>query len=200
MYPEKPKLPKRTPAQRLFYRQYLPYIKEKVLENAPVSYLTADQITDKWGEIIPWDETFANKIIFLSKVFFKLSISPDSQNVYNPEFIEDVINQIIDHLMIYFARAPHYKNAENAAREYLLKKLNTENAFLACARIRQQNILRARERRAAAHAEAAKQTQAEQEKVSVGARPKRQRIQYKQYTDEFNKVRRAMRIDIENQK
>lgn len=198
MYPEKPKLPKRTPAQRLFYRQYLPYIKEKVLENAPVSYLTADQITDKWGEIIPWDETFANKIIFLSKVFFKLTISPDSQNVYNPEFIEDVINQIIDHLMVYFVRAPHYKNAENAAREYLFKKLNTENSFLACARIRMQNVLRARERRAAARAAAA--AQVEQDKASVGVRQKRQRIQFKQYTDKFNEVRCAMRIDIENQK
>ncbi len=198
MYPEKPKLPKRTPAQRLFHRQYLPYIKEKVLENAPVSYLTADQITDKWGEIIPWDETFANKIIFLSKMFFKLSISPDSQNAYNPEFIEDVINQIIDHLMIYFARAPHYKNAENAAREYLFKKLNTENSFLACARIRMQNVLRARERRAAARAAAA--AQVEQDKASVGVRQKRQRIQFKQYTDKFNEVRCAMRIDIENQK
>ncbi len=198
MYPEKPKLPKRTPAQRLFHRQYLPFIKEKVLENAPVSYLTADQVTDKWGEIIPWDATFANKIVFLSKVFFKLSISPDSQNAYNPEFIEDVINQIIDHLMIYFVRAPHYKNAEDTAREYLFKKLNTENSFLACARIRQQNILRARERRAAARAAAA--AQVEQDKASVGVRQKRQRIQFKQYTDKFNEVRCAMRIDIENQK
>lgn len=200
MYPEKPKLPKRTPAQRLFYRQYLPYIQQKVLENAPVSYLTADQVTEKWGETIPWDTTFANEIVFLSKIFFKQTISPDSQNAYNPEFLEDVINQIIEHLMVYFARAPQYKNTENAAREYLFKKLNTENAFLACARIRQQNILQARERRAATRAEAAKQTQAEQEKAPIVTHPKRQRIQFKEYTDKFNNVRHAMRIDIDNQK
>ncbi len=200
MYNDKPKLQKRTPAQRLFHRQYLPYIKEKVLENAPVSYLTADQVTDKWCETIPWDTTFANKMVFLSKVFFKLTISPDSQNAYNPEFIEDVINQIIDHLMVYFTRAPQYKNAENTAREYLFKKLNTENTFLACARIRQQKILRARERRATAHAEAAAQAQAKQERTSVDGRQKRQRIHYNQYTNKFNEIRRAMRIDIENQK
>lgn len=198
MYPEKPKLPKRTPAQRLFHRQYLPFIRERVLESAPVSYLTPDQVTDKWGEFIPWNITFANEMVFQSKLFFKQVISPDSQNAYNPEFIEDVINQIIEHLMVYFVRAPHYKNAENAAREYLFKKLNTENAFLHRARVRYQNILNARERRAAARAAATASVAVKT--AGVTQKPKRQRIQIKQYVDEFNETRRAMRIDIENQK
>ena len=198
MFPEKPKLPKRTPAQRLFHRQYLPYIQQLVLENAPVSYLTADQVTEKWGEVIPWDTKFANEIVFRSKIFFKQKISPDSQNAYNPEFLEDVINQIIEHLMVYFMRAPHYKNAEKTAREYLFKKLNTENAFLAYARVRYANILSARERRAVARAAA--EAQVAQEPTQTMPKPKRQRIQFKEYTDKFNTVRRAMRIDIENQK
>ena len=198
MFPEKPKLPKRTPAQRLFYRQYLPYIQQWVLENAPVSYLTADQVTEKWGETIPWNTKFANEIVFQSKLFFKQKISPDSQNAYNPEFLEDVINQIIEHLMVYFMRAPHYKNAEKAAREYLFKKLNTENAFLAHARVRYANLLLVRERRAAARAEA--EAQVAQESAPVTPKQKRPRIQFKEYTDKFNTIRRAMRVDITNQK
>ena len=200
MYDDTQKLQKRTPAQRLFYRQYLPYIQAKVLELAPVSCLTADQITENWGEIIPWNTKFANELVFQSKVFFPLNISPDSQNSYNPEFLEEVINQIIDHLMVYFARAPHFKNAEEAARQYLFNRLNTKNAFLCRARVRHQNALRVRERRAAAKAEAQAQAQAKQETADTTVRSKRPRIQIQKYQDKFNEIHSAMRIDIEKQK
>lgn len=191
MFPEKPALPKRTPAQRMFYRQYLPYILPKVLEHAPVSYLTADMVTENWGQIIPWDTKFANEIVFQSKVFFKQIISPDSSRAYDPAFLEGVIDQIINHLMTYFTRAPHYKNAEKAAREYLFKKMNTENAFLARARVRYDGLLRARERRAVA----AKTTS-----VVDAPRQKRPRIQIEYKLDEFNNLKRMTRVDIEKQK
>ena len=198
MCPQKPKQKKWNAAQRMFHHYYLPYIQQWILENAQISYLTADQITEKWGKIIPWDTKFANEIVFRSKIFFKQTISPDSQNMSNPEFLEDVTNQIIEHLMVYFMCAPQYKNAENAAREYLFKKLNTESAFLAHARVRHENIMRARERRIAARAAA--KAQVAPDPTPVAPRPKRQRIPIIEITDGLNVVRHVMRINIENQK
>lgn len=185
------KLPKRTPAQRMFYRQYLPFIQEKVLALAPVSYLTSNQIKENWGDIIPWNTEFANNIVFQSKIFFREKISPSSPRAVNPEFLGQVIDIIIEHLMIYFMHAPHYKNSEKAAREFLEKKLKTENAFLRRAHVREQRIIDARERRAIAATMTSENEQPKQ-------KTKRSRIQIKEYTDKFNEVKRAMRIDIEH--
>lgn len=190
------KLPKRTPAQRMFYRQYLPFIKEQVLNLAPVSYLTADQIDDNWGNLIPWNTDFANNIAFQSKVFFRKVINPSSPRAVNPEFLEQVIDQIIEHLMVYYMRAPHFQNAESEARRVLTKKLKDDNAFLVRAHTRKKEIEAARMRRAA-KAAAEAEAQVTQEATAVAPRTKRPRIPVQQYLDKYNETRRAMRVDIE---
>ncbi len=180
-------LPKRTPAQRMFYRHYLPYIKPKVLELLPQSYLMINDITEHWAQTAQWNTEFAKEIVFQSKAFFKQTISPDSGYAWNPEFLSEVIDLIIQHLMPYFINAPHYKNASAEAKKYLEQKLKTENAFYNRAVARYENSLAKKARKAAIAAEA--------QNMPI-KKKKRERIKYEHSVDEFNNIKCAMRIDL----
>ena len=173
-----------TSAQYVFEFLYLPYIQEKIFEMVPVSYLNSNQVKENWRNIVSWDTTRAREIVFFSKTFFLQHFAPDDARAYDPEFLGQLIDMIIDYLMVYFMRAPHYKNAEVTARHHLQTWLKQRNAFFQRACARQAKRL--------------------QQETTCGAlvasKPKRTRIQKSQYVNEFNEVRRAIRIDLPKQK
>ncbi len=180
---------KRTPAQRMFYRQYLPYIKQKTLELFPQSYMTIDTLTDEWLKSAKWDTKFAQEIVFQSKTFFKQTIHPNSGYAWNPDFLSQVIDLIIQYLKPYFLNAPHYHNAEKQVQQYLENKLKTENAFYNRAIARYENSLIKKARRT--------QTETVEKSTSVTQNKKRERIKVERTLDKFNNTKYAIKVDIQ---
>lgn len=184
---------KYTPAQKMCYQQFIPYINSFILEAAPMSYLTSAQIEKNWSEIIPWNDKFADELVFQSKSFFLKKIKPDSSYSHEPDILNELVDNIIEYIVQYFMRAPKYQNNENAAREFLIKKLKIENAYLAHARMRHQKIQEKRELRAANQAKKIIDT-------PIVIRTSRPRISINKQLDEIGKIKSFMHVNINKTK
>ena len=177
----KKKSEKNTAEQRMFNFKYVPYIRKTVLDFTPAQFLKKVKINDNWRTNIPWDETLANDIIVMTKLFYNQHIKLTGSYAANPEFLTCFTNMIIDYLAIYFKRAPQHQDNKQAAYDFLINELMTENEFLVRIRNYEEKMNAKRKKR--------KNYTAEPEQEQTISKTGRPRIKINKSTTVFNDAR-----------
>ena len=130
---------KQTAAQRMF-AMYVKEISNKVIKKFAPSFVTYEDMKNKWRYELVYSEAIEEYIILKTRIYIMTLDSRDPTSK-NPSFLKALTKLMADFLSLYTMRAPNCVNRKKIELKKELRDKSKRNTYKRPARLKQKQQL-----------------------------------------------------------